>query len=76
LQNSKGQKSLSFALLYKFTLEKLLEIRKYMLKDFAKKFIEFSLIAFTAPILFTRKANKKLYFCVNYQRLNALIKKN
>jgi len=76
LQNSKGQKSLGFALLYKLILKKLLKICKYILENFAKRFIKFSLAAFAIPILFAYKANKKLRFYINYQYLNALIKKN
>jgi len=76
LQNNKGQKLLSFIPLYKLILEKLLEICKYVLENFAKSFIKSSSAVFAVPILFARKANRKLYFCVNYQRLNALIKKD
>ena len=66
LQNSKNQKSLGFAPLYKFTLKKLLKVYKYVLENFAKRFIEPSSAAFAAPILFACKANKKLYFYINY----------
>ena len=76
LQNSKGQKSLGFAPLYKLILEKLLKVRKYVLENFAKGFIKPSSAVFAAPILFARKANKKLRFYINYQRLNALIKRD
>jgi len=66
LQNSKGQKLLGFAPLYKLILKKLLEIRKYVLKNLAKGFIEPSSAAFATPILFIRKANGKLRFYINY----------
>ena len=75
-QNNKSQKSLSFALFYKLTLKKLLKIYKYILENFAKGFIKPSSAVFAAPILFAYKANRKLRFYINYQRLNALIKKN
>ena len=74
-QNNKSQKFLGFALFYKLILKKLLEIRKYILENLIKGFIEPSFTVFATPILFTYKANKKLRFYVNYQRLNALIKK-
>ena len=76
LQNGKGQELLGFAPLYKLILEKLLEARKYVLENLAKGFIKPSSAAFAVPILFARKANGKLRFCVNYQRLNALIKRD
>jgi len=76
LQNSKGQKLLGFAPFYKLILKKLLKICKYVLENLAKGFIEPSSAVFAAPILFAYKANKKLRFYINYQYLNALIKKN
>jgi len=75
-QNNKSQKSLNFAPFYKLTLKKLLKVYKYMLKNLAKGFIKPNSAIFAAPILFAYKANRKLRFCVNYQRLNTLIKKN
>ena len=76
LQNNKGQKFLNFALFYKLILKRLLKVCKYILENFAKGFIERSSAAFAVPILFTCKVNKKLYFYINYQYLNALIKKD
>ena len=66
LQNNKGQEFLSFALFYKLILEKLLKVYKYVLENFTKGFIKPSSAVFAAPILFAYKANKKLYFYINY----------
>ena len=46
-----------------------------MLENFAKGFIKPSSAVFAASILFACKINRKLRFYVNYQYLNALIKK-
>jgi len=62
--------------LFSRAVTELLKICKYILENFAKRFIKPSLAAFAAPILFACKANKKLRFYINYQYLNTLIKKD
>lgn len=58
-------------------LKKELELVKtYLKKHLNKRFIiEFS-APFTSSILFAKKSNDDLKFCVNYQKLNKIIKKN
>ena len=41
-----------------------------------KEFIISSYISFASLVLFTKKPNKKLRFCVDYRKLNAIIKRN
>ncbi len=41
-----------------------------------KKFITFSKAFFASSILFVEKKDDSLRFCMNYQKLNALIKRN
>lgn len=54
-----------------------LQLKKTFLKKFLnKKFIVFNFAFFVSLILFVKKANKKLKFCVNYQRLNVTTQKN
>ncbi len=51
-------------------------IKRYIKKNLKKRFIKLNNALFTSPILLVWKSNKELWFYVNYQDLNALIKKN
>ena len=55
---------------------KLQKIKKYLEKNLKKKFITLSKALFTSSILFVKKKDDSFRFCINYQKLNALIKKN
>ena len=51
-------------------------MKKYLEKYLKKKYIVFNYILFALFILFIEKLNDKLRFCVNYRRLNTIIKRN
>ena len=68
--------NLSFSFLYKYSVKKLLTIKKYIIENLHKNFIMFSRIFFVILILFIRKINKNFWFCINYCKLNIIIKKN
>ncbi len=55
---------------------KLQKIKKYLEENLKKKFITFSKALFVSSILFVEKKDDSLCFCVNYWKLNALIKKD
>ncbi len=55
---------------------KLLKIKKYLNENLSKKFITFSQIFYFFLVLFALKANEDLWFCVNYQKLNVIFKRN
>ncbi len=55
---------------------KLLEIKKYLKKNFKKDFINSSSTFFAFLVLFVAKLNEELRFYVNYRKLNALICRN
>ncbi len=55
---------------------KLQKIKKYLEKNLKKKFITFSKAFFASSILFIKKKDDSLRFCMNYWKLNALIKRN
>ncbi len=55
---------------------KLQKIKKYLEENLKKKFITLSKASFASSILFIEKKDDSLRFCVNYQKLNALIKRN
>ena len=55
---------------------KLEKVKKYLDKHLKKEFIILSKALFAFFILFAKKSNKRLRFCVNYRRLNIIIKRN
>jgi hypothetical protein len=65
-----------YASLYNLSEEKLLLIKKYLKKHLDKEFIEFSTVSYVSLILFAKKPDDELRFCVDYRKLNAIIKKN
>jgi len=58
------------------SLYKLQKVKKYLNENLFKKFIIFSKVLYFSLVLFALKANKDLRFCMNYQKLNAIIKRN
>ncbi len=55
---------------------KLQKIKEYLIKHLNKEFISLSFALYASLILFAKKKNESLRFCVNYKKLNALIKRN
>jgi hypothetical protein len=68
--------SLSYNLLYQITIKELFVVKKYLLKNLYKGFIMFRNLFFASFMLFVAKLNSSLCFCVNYYKLNSLIKKD
>jgi len=62
--------------LYFMSSHKLQKIKKYLKENLKKKFITFSKAFFASSILFIKKKDDSLCFCINYQKLNTLIKRN
>ena len=69
-------KDLGFSHLNKHSLEELTAMRNYLTDSLAKGFIVSSRAPFASPVLFVRKGDGSLRFCVDYRKLNALTKKN
>ncbi len=55
---------------------KLQKMKNYLIEHLNKNFISFSSISYVSLILFIEKKNDSLHFCVDYRKLNALIKRN
>ncbi len=68
-QSSKSQ-------LYLMLNHKLQKIKKYLEENLKKKFITLSKASFASSILFIEKKDDSLRFCVNYWKLNTLIKRD
>ncbi len=62
--------------LYQMFDHKLQKIKKYLIKHLNKEFIFFSFALYISLILFIKKKDDSLRFCINYKKLNALIKWN
>ncbi len=60
--------------LYQMFNHKLQKIKKYLIKHLNKRFIFFSFASYISLILFAEKKDESLRFCINYRKLNALIK--
>ncbi len=68
------KKTSSWSHLYHMFDYKLQKIKNYLIKHLNKNFISFSLISYASFILFIEKKDDSLRFCVDYRKLNALIK--
>ncbi len=62
--------------LYFMSSHKLQKIKKYLEENLKKKFITLSKAFFALSILFVEKKDDSLRFCINYWKLNALIKRD
>jgi len=68
------EKTSSRSRLYQMFNHKLQKIKKYLINHLNKEFIFFSFASYVSLILFIKKKDDSLRFCVNYRKLNALIK--
>lgn len=71
-----AENNLSFSPLHKHTVEELEAAKKYITDNLQKGFVAPSKAPFGSPILFARKSDGGLRFCVDYRKLNAITKKN
>ncbi len=71
-----GEKTSSRSRLYHMSDYKLQKMKNYLIKHLNKDFIFSSSASYTSLILFIKKKDNSLYFCINYRKLNALIKWN
>ncbi len=62
--------------LYFMLSYKLQKIKEYLEENLKKKFITLSKASFASLILFVKKKDDSLCFCMNYWKLNALIKRD
>lgn len=67
---------LGYSPLYKHSAEELEAAKQYIQDNLYKGFIGPSSAPFASPILFSRKHDGGLRFCVDYRKLNAITKKN
>ncbi len=61
---------------YWMSLYKLQKVKKYLNENLFKEFITSSKASYFSSVLFILKANEDLWFCIDYWKLNAIIKRN
>ncbi len=69
-----NEEMLSWSRLYQMFNHKLQKIKKYLIDYLNKEFIFFSFASYVSLILFIEKKDDSLRFCIDYKKLNALIK--
>ena len=62
--------------IYSILKYKFEQIKKYLNEHLKKKFIVSNYTLFALFVLLIEKSNKELRFCVDYRKLNAIIKRN
>jgi transposase InsO family protein len=62
--------------LYNMSVEELQAVKKYLLENLDKGFIEPSQAPFASPVLFVKKPNGSLRFCIDFRKLNELTRKD
>ena len=62
--------------IYPLSTLKLQVLREYLYDNLVKMFIQHSTLSTSIPILFVKKKDSSLQLCINYHRLNQLMKKN
>jgi len=70
------EEMLSRSKLYQMFNHKLQKIKKYLINHLNNQFIFFSFASYVSLILFIEKKDNSLRFCINYRKLNALIKRD
>ncbi len=61
---------------YRMSLYKLQKVKEYLNKNLSKSFITSSKTSYFSLVLFALKINDDLRFCVDYRKLNVIIKRN
>ena len=68
--------TLSFKSMYNLSVKELKVLQQYLDVNLKNNFIQPLWLSAEALVLFTLKSDRALQLCVNYQRLNTIIKKN
>jgi len=76
LEKDTSTSDLKFYPLYYILSKELEVIKKYLVKNLDKGFIESSQALFVAPVLFTKKPDGSLCFYIDFRKLNLLTKKD
>jgi hypothetical protein len=72
----KGDNTLEYSPLYKMTTAKLKTVKKYLIDNLDKGFIKASQAPYAAPVLFVKKPDGSLRFCIDFRKLNQITRKD
>jgi hypothetical protein len=67
---------LGYYSLYNQTNEELKALKDYLEDNLKKRFIENSSVDFVFLVLFVKKLNKSLRFCIDFRKLNKITRKD
>jgi hypothetical protein len=73
---SDKENALSYTPLREQSIAELQATKQYLVDNLAKGFIEPSQAPFASPILFAKKPNGGLRFCIDYRKLNNMTRKD
>jgi hypothetical protein len=68
--------TLGYRPLYSYTIEELIVLKKYLLENLNKGFIKSSQAPYSSLVLFIKKPNRSLRFCINFYKLNTITYKD
>jgi hypothetical protein len=66
LKNANSLNNIKYSLLYYYLTVKLKEVKRYIIKNLNKGFINTSQAPFVSLILFVKKKDSSLRFCIDY----------
>jgi len=72
----KKDAQLSVFALYNMSHDEILELQRYLDENLSKDFIQVSHSQTIISVLFVKKFEEELHFCMNYRDLNAITVKN
>lgn len=70
------EEKLGYGRLYNQSTEELKAVKKYLIENLDKGWIVPSQAPYSSPVLFVKKPNGGLRFCVDYRKLNEITKKD
>ena len=72
----KASQDIKYSSFYKMSITELEAVQQYLIENLKKGFIILSNAFFASSVLFVKKPNKDLRFCIDYQKLNIINKKD
>lgn len=76
LEGQASEHDLGFSPLYHQSTAELEEVKKYLVENLDKGFIAPSQAPFASPVLFVKKADGRLRFCIDFCKLNNMTRKD
>ncbi len=67
---------LEYSSFYKQTTEELKALKQYLVDNLQKSFIKASAALFASLVLFVKKLDRSLQFCINFRTLNDFTRKD